>query len=180
MTGIPVEFQSMMERCLGKSGVPTFLLQYVRRASVPQLADSLIKIETVESPIPASMDLQDFNPLWELSPLLASRLTGLTRDVSFCMAESTEGNGIEAWRLLSKKYNPTTHARCVHLVSDIISFRISKSDDVLTSLVKREAKIASLQSDHKEVLSGKLKTGFLLTVLPQKLAGKVIEQLYRL
>ena len=136
------------------------------RESVPQLADCLVRIETLEFPIPVSMDLQDVNPLWELSPLLASRLTGLTRGVSFSMVESTEGNGIEAWRLLSKKYNPTTHARCAQLVFDIMSFRISKSGDVLASLVKWEAEIASLQRDHQEVLSDKLKIGFLLNVLP--------------
>ena len=71
----------------------THFLTAVRK-SLPQLADCLVRIETMESPIMANMDLQEFNPLWELSPLLALGFTGLTRDVSFSMVESTEGNGI--------------------------------------------------------------------------------------
>ena len=71
------------------------------------------------------------------------------RDVPVNIVESIGGIGIEAWRLFSRKWHPMTHAGCSQLVADIISFRTTKSDEVLSAQAKWEAEIAILQRDHK-------------------------------
>ena len=131
--------------------------------------DCLIRVESHEDPIAQDANLEEYQEAWAVSPLLHTRLMTMVKDISFNIVDSTEGNGIEAWRLLSRKWNPTTHARCAQLVAEIISFRISRNEEVLSSLVKWEAKISTLQRDHKETMSDKMKIGCLLMVLPKSL-----------
>ena len=96
------------------------------------------------------------------------------------MVESAEGNGIEAWRLLSQKYNPRTHSRCLQLVRSISNFRVPRMDDVLTGLVRWEAPVAMPARDHKEVLSEKLRTALMISILPQTLQERAVEHFDRL
>ena len=153
----------------------THFLIAVRETS-SSLADTLVNAEGEENELTLER-LGEQTKL--LTPLLYSRLMTLMRDMSFSIVETTDGNGVEAWRLLSRKFNPTTHARCVQMVTEIISHKIHKNEEVLTSLVKWEAKVVALARDHKEVFSEKLKIGFLMKIFPQGLSEKALEELDR-
>lgn len=72
----------------------------------------------------------------QLTPMFYSRPMTLMRDVSLSIVEATNGNGVEAWRLLPRDFNPTTHARCVQMVTEIISHKFHKNEEVFTSLGK--------------------------------------------
>lgn len=98
----------------------------------------------------------------------------------FSIVESCDGNGLEAWRILSKKYTPTTHARCVQLMAAIISSKIGKSEEVLGAIVRWGAMVSTPSKDHQEHLSEKLKLAFLLKTPRQQLYDKVVEKLGRL
>ncbi len=58
--------------------------------------------------------------------------------------------------------------------------KITKNEEVLSALVRWEAMISTLARDHKEVLSERVRTALLVRILPDKLQGRVHEQLDRL
>ena len=93
------------------------------------------KAEVSDSPIRAESVLEgdpNFQEALDLQHVINARLVSMTTNVSFALVESVEGNGIEAWRLLSQKYKPRAHSRCVQLVRKIGNFSISRMADVLS------------------------------------------------
>ena len=145
-----------------------------------QLADAMLRAEAEIVPI----DTQRMDPNWAealyLSPALHTRLLSLTSGVSFQVVNATNGNGLEAWRLLAKKFNPTTPASCVALMTQIINFRITKSEDVLSAIVRWESLLTTLSRDHKEELSETMKIAFLLKAPPTALGDRLMELMDRL
>ena len=101
-----------------------------------------------------------------LSALLQARLVSLTQRQAVAMVESTQGNGREAWRLLSQNYDPMTDARFVQLFMQVVGCHFAKNADVLTGLVQWVAMMLALQKDHQGVLSPKLSRAMFLNVLP--------------
>ena len=77
----------------------------------------------------------------------------------------TRGNGCEAWRLLNIRYDPQTDARLTSLIMAIVNFKI-KGKDTQSGLVQWKQLILSLEQDHEEKLSPKLRRAFLMNVLP--------------
>ena len=151
----------------------------VRETSM-QLAEAMLRAEAETVPI----DTRQMDPNWAealyLSPALHTRLLSLTSGVSFQVVNATNANGLEAWRLLAKKFNPTTPASCVSLMTQVINFRITKSEDVLAAIVRWESLLTTLSRDHKEELSEKMKIAFLLKASPTALGDRLMELMDRL
>lgn len=99
------------------------------------------------------------------------------------MVELSDGAAIEAWRLLlllKQKYSPRAHSRCVQLVLNITSSRISRVEDVLPRLERWESQVAILSLGHREILSEKLRIAFMLRILPATLQERVTGHLRHL
>ena len=119
------------------------------RESSPITAEVLEKVETSEIPALREKVLEtdpSYQEALDLQFALHSRLVSLTTGVSFATVESSGSCGLEAWRLLSQKYNPRTHSRCVQLLRKIGNFSIPKVEDVLTGVVLWEGMVAVLLS----------------------------------
>ena len=80
----------------------------------------------------------------QLSATLQARLITLTSKEAFSIVNACEGQGIGAWTQLVKRYDPQTDARFANLVYGLISFRVSKGQDVQTEMVKWEAMLPAL------------------------------------
>ena len=100
----------------------------------------------------------------QLAGALSSRLIDVTTGEAFRIVEMTIGNGIEAWRLLNKRYDPQTDARLTALILAIVGYKI-KGKDIQSGLVQWEQQILSLERDHKEVLSAKIRRALLMNIL---------------
>ena len=61
---------------------------------------------------------------------------------------------------------------------DIVNFKI-KGKDVQKGIIDWEKMVTTLESDHKEKLSPKLRRAFLMNVFPKWLTDKVMERLDR-
>ena len=126
------------------------------RESSPLMAEVMEKTEMSDVVITADNVLKsnlDYQSALDNQHILHARLVSLMPGVSFTIVESSGGEGIEAWRLFSEKYNPRTHSRCVQLVLGITDHKIARLEDVLASVVRWEAQVAFLARDHKETLS---------------------------
>ena len=133
--------------------------------------------ETSEEPI----DIVPLDPTeTQLATNMYNRLTACTSGLAFQIVESvTDYNGLEAWRLLAKQFDPKTDARLTNLVMSIIGHKI-KGKNVQAGLIAWEGWLLQLQRDHHEDLSEKVKRAFLMNVLPSSLQSKVMEHLDRL
>ena len=109
-----------------------------------------------------------------------NRLLSLVSSTSFQIVQSCDGNGLEAWRLLSRRFNPTTPASCVSLMTQIINFKVARTEEVLSAIVRWDALVMSLERDHGEQLSEKMRVAFLLKAVPTSLSERLVEQLDRL
>ena len=111
----------------------------------------------------------------QLSTNMYNRLIAVTTGVAFQNVESVpDHSGGEAWRLLSKQFDPKTDARLTSLVMSIIGHKI-KCKDVQAGLTTWEAQLLHLERDHNESLSEKIKRAFLMNVLPSAMQSKVME-----
>ena len=123
------------------------------RESSPITAELMEKAESEEIPIQADK-VKEANPSFTeaIDPRfsLHSRLVPPTTGASFAVVESSGTCGLEAWRLLSQRYNPRTHSRCVQLLRKIGNYHITKVDNVLTGLVQWEGMVGVLARDHKK------------------------------
>ena len=62
----------------------------------------------------------------QLSATLQATLSSLTAKEAFSIVNATEGQGIEAWRQLSKRFDPQTDTRFALLLISLVSFKIGK------------------------------------------------------
>ena len=133
--------------------------------------------ETSQEPI----DIVPLDPTQtQLATNMYNRLIACTSGLAFQIVESvSDYNGLEAWRLLAKQFDPKTDARLTNLVMSIIGHKI-KGKNVQAGLITWEGWLLQLQRDHHEDLSEKLKRAFLMNVLPTALQGRVMEHLDRL
>ena len=154
----------------------THLLTAVRECD-KSFADQLVAYEKSEAVIEDTA----LNPtLQQLSATLQARLIALTSKEAFSIVTACEGQGIEAWRQLVKRYDPQTDARFANLVNDLIGFRITKGQDVQTEMVKWEAMLLSMDRDHGEKFSPKMRRCLLLSIVPKALRDRLLEHLDRL
>ena len=74
--------------------------------------------------------------LQQLSATLQARLISVTAKEASAIVNATEGQGIEAWRQLGKRFDPQTDARFALLLISLVSFKIVKGQDVQSELVR--------------------------------------------
>ena len=135
--------------------------------------------ETTEGEEPATVFL---NPTQsQLAAVLHSRLESVTSGEAAGIVELSGGNGVEAWRLLDKRFDPHTDGRMVDLIKRIFVFRVSdKPENVQADIVAWEQMVADLSRDHQETFSPNIKRAFLSAILPSWLAMKITEHMDRL
>ena len=112
----------------------------------------------------------------------SNKLLSFTTGTSFALVESVSEpqNGIEAWRILSKRFNPATPSKCVQLMTSIVTIKVTHQNEILGSLLKWESMVNSLARDHQEQLSEKMKIALMVRILLAALQERVHEQLDRL
>ena len=68
---------------------------------------------------------------------------------------------------------PQPNARLASLIIGVVNFKI-KGNDIQSGLVQWEQLILSLEQDHEEKLSPKLRRAFMMNVLPNWMHSKVM------
>ena len=123
----------------------------------------------------------DMNPVQQqLSATLQAGLISLTGKEAFAIVNAAEGQGVAAWRQLSKRFDPQTDARFALLLISLLSFKIGKGQDVQSELVRWETMLLSPECDHAERLSPKIRRALLLNILPATLQPRLLEHPDRL
>ena len=115
-----------------------------------------------------------------MSATRSARLIGLTTKEAFRIVDLTEGNGCEAWRLLSRRYGSQTDARLTSLILALVGFKITKGQGVQAGLVQWESQLLALERDQKESLSPKIRRTLLMNILSAAVQDRILEHLDRL
>ena len=110
----------------------------------------------------------------ELYDLLCSLTVGealtLVRTVTWM-------NGFVAWRALYKRFNPITPARCLSALLDVICpVRIMDVTLIPKAIDSWTMKVATLEREHNETLSGRMKFAIMLSFLPTDLQDIIYQQ----
>ena len=113
----------------------------------------------------------------QLSATLQSRLITVTGKEAFAIVSAAEGQGVEAWRQLSQRFDPQTDARFALLLIALVSFKIGKTQDVQSGLVRWETMLLALERGHNEKFSPKIRRALLLNILPTALQPRLLEHL---
>ena len=123
-----------------KSGWKKWRRQFVRECD----ADFADMVETFELLEEAIDHINAYTPIQnQLSTNLYNRLIAFTTGTAFHIVESVPcHNGGEAWRLLSKQFDPKTDAHLTNLVLSVIEHKI-KGKDVQAGLILWEAQLLS-------------------------------------
>ena len=116
----------------------------------------------------------------QLSATLFSRLIGVTGKEAFAIVRAAQGQGVEAWRQLGMRSDPQTDARFALLLISVVSYKIGAKQDVQSGLIEWETLFRSLECDHNEMLSPKIRRALLLNILPTVLQSRLLEHLDRL
>ena len=140
-------------------------------------ADDLVKFEKKEAPI-VDTDLSVCQQ--QLSATLQSRLINLTGKEAFAIVRAAQGQGVEAWRQLSMRFDPQTDARFALLLIAVVSYKIGAKQDVQSGLVKWETLLLSLERDRNEKLSPTIRRALLLNIWPNLIQPRLLEHLDRL
>ena len=91
---------------------------------------------------------------------------------------SAERNGFGAWDELFNKYNPTTFARGLQLLTKVVNpGRLKNYNEVESGIVLWEEKVVQLQSQFGEGLMDKLKTAVLINAMPVGIQDQVFQQM---
>ena len=90
-------------------------------------------------------------------------------------------NGLEAWRALTKRYNPTTPMRGLELMLKVVvPGKAKKGEDVQTRINKWEGHLNALKRDYNENVSDMMKIGILINMMPDDLQDHVLQHADRL
>ena len=115
----------------------------------------------------------------QLSAVLHSRLTGLMKagTEAFKIVASTEGNGLEAWRKLNRRFEPQTDQ---HLAARVASYKIKPGADPESGVLTWETMLRQLYKDTNQELPPIWERAPLIAILPPKLQLQIFEHLDRL
>ena len=78
------------------------------------------------------------------------------------------------------RFDPQTDARFALLLIAVVSYKIGAKQDVQSGLVKWETLLLSLERDHNEKLSPKIRRALLLNISPNVFQSRPLEHLDRL
>ena len=140
-------------------------------------AENLLVFEKQEEPI---ADIQLSSTQQQMSARLQSRLISVTGKEAFAIVRAAEGQGVEAWRQLGMRFDPQTDARFALLLIALVTYKMGGKQDVQSGIVKWETMLLSLERDHSEKLSSKIRRALLLNILPKALQSRLLEHLDRL
>ena len=85
-------------------------------------------------------------------------------------------NGLETWRVLTKRYNPMTPMRGLQLMlKTMLPGKIKKGEDVQAKINQWEGYVNALQRDYKETVSDMMKIGILIHMMPDDLQDHILQ-----
>ena len=118
----------------------------------------------------------------EKSAVLYNRLIRLHCGPALMLHQSAvEENGLEAWRLLRKRYDPKTTSRNLQLWLKIMNFaKVRKSQDVFVQVNRWESWVNTLKRDYQQDVAEKARVGLLIMMAPDELPGTFFEHADRL
>jgi len=170
-------------QCQQFSGKPehwsdfAFRFKRAARSQSNEVYRMLVEAETAEDRYDVLGDDAE-NP--ELSGTLYDVLCQHVEGEGFMVLKSmsAERNGFEAWNKLFNKYNPTTFARGLQLLTKVVNpGRLKNYNEVESGIVLWEEKVAQLQSQFGEGLTDKLKTAILINAMPVGIQDQVFQQM---
>jgi hypothetical protein len=85
-------------------------------------------------------------------------------------------NGLEAWRRIVAKYNPTTPATAlVAMTAVMCPKRVKNARDLNSAIEEWEIQVGTLEKDHEEVLSVRMKVAAFLQLCPPDIQDFVFQ-----
>ena len=85
-------------------------------------------------------------------------------------------NGLEAWRTLSKRYDPMTSMRGLQVMMKVmLPPKIGKNHDVQSHINRWEGWVHTLKRDFKETVSDMMKIGILIHMVPDQLQDTILQ-----
>ena len=118
----------------------------------------------------------------EKSAMLYNRFVHLLSGPALTLHQSVVGeNGLEVWRLLKRRYDPTTTLRNLHLWLKIMNpGKVKKSQDFLAQVNRWEVWVNMLKRDYGQEVAETARVGLLILIAPDELQGTVLEHADRL
>ena len=116
----------------------------------------------------------------QISYQIFSRLVDVLEGEPLQKLHTCDFNGAEAWRLLTKKYAPTTALRGMQLMLSVVNAPKAKTHkDVSKCIDIWETRVQQLSRDFGEQLSPKMKAAILVSMLPTELQDAVVQNAER-
>ena len=118
----------------------------------------------------------------KLSTMVYNRLIHHLRGTALTIHQGvSDENGFEVWRLLGKRYNPTTPMRGLQLMLKVMVLgKIIRGDDVQAQISKWAGWVHALERDYNEGISDRMKIGVLIHMMPEDLQDHVLQHADRL
>ena len=106
----------------------------------------------------------------EISEGLYSALAQLTEQEALDIVKNCpRGNGLEAWRRLTRRFDPQTVGRKRALLGKILAPGVSKMSDLSASIEQWEERVRQYQDRSRESLSEDVRAGILIEMAPEQL-----------
>ena len=118
----------------------------------------------------------------EKSVMLYNRLIHLLGGPALMLHQSVvEENGLEAWRLLRKRYDPKTTLRNLQLWLKIMNpGKVKKSQDFFVQVNRWESWVNTMKRDYQQDVAETARVGLLIMMAPDELQGTILEHADRL
>ena len=118
----------------------------------------------------------------EKSAMLCNRLIHLLGGPALMFHQSVVlGSGLEAWRLLRKRYDPKTTLRNLQLWLKIMNpGKVKKSQDFLVQVNRWESWVNTLKRDYQQDVAETSRVGLLIMMAPDELQWTILEHADRL
>ena len=130
-------------------------------------------IEVHETAVTAALITDQITKFPEIKAFdknLWGSLTSLCEDGAFdIVSNSVEGSGLDAFRRLSKHYDPPTHQRNVTMLSQILKCTPMKLGDLSSQIEKWEEQVRLYSNRTKEVIPDSIKRVTLIGMCPEPL-----------
>ena len=145
----------------------SFALKRAIRSQNKRVYDALVAAEA---------SVEDLAEEVDLDPAMEQR-SGELYDIlcQVCIGEAlvlvrsvADLEGVRAWQVLFRKYNPKTMARGLRMMLEVVNpFKIKELAEVETAVAKCEEKARALAAQFEESLSDRMKMAILTSMLPR-------------
>ena len=150
---------SQVHKKLGVTGVPCSRIRWRSGATIAE-ADG-------RGHQSGGTDPERYDPGGRRSGSIGTGLLDVAHDLQGCSSELRipGREGLEAWRLLTEKYEPKMRTRIAGQLMSILSF--SLQGDTAERITAWEGEIATYERDSGKVLDDEIKIGMFLLRLPE-------------